>query len=214
MEKSAEENKRNRRPRRSKADIDRAIEQATIEQIKQTGFVHSQVTDIVKRAEIEPVVFYNRYKNLDEFFDQFAKNHSNWLNETQHEQKNPTNADEYAEALDSLFDYLLSNDLIAELLRWELAEYTPTTKNLVIEHEADLIEYTDKLARRAKAISISDAKTISALVIAGLYYMILNKKNSNFAGIDITTLDGKQRIYKALKLIGTILYQRPNKITR
>ena len=62
-----------RRPRRSKADIEDAIHKAAVSQIKKKGFSLALVTDIVKRAKIEPVVFYNRYKNLDEFYDTFVK---------------------------------------------------------------------------------------------------------------------------------------------
>ncbi len=64
--------KKTRRPRRSKADIESAILKAAIAQIKKKGFSMALVTDIVKRAKIEPIVFYNRYKNLDEFYDTFA----------------------------------------------------------------------------------------------------------------------------------------------
>ena len=63
---------KSRRPRRSKADIEAAIQRAAVAQIKKKGFSLALVTDIVKRAKIEPVVFYNRYKNLDEFYDKFV----------------------------------------------------------------------------------------------------------------------------------------------
>lgn len=72
MEKNNDE-RQARRPRRSKADIENAIEKAAIAQIKKKGFARSQVTDIVKRAKIEPIVFYNRYKNLEEFYEGFVK---------------------------------------------------------------------------------------------------------------------------------------------
>ena len=47
-----------RRPRRSKADIEAAIQRAAIAQIKKKGFSLALVTDIVKRAKIEPVVIF------------------------------------------------------------------------------------------------------------------------------------------------------------
>ena len=73
-----------RRPRRSKADIEAAIQRAAIAQIKKKGFSLALVTDIVKRAKIEPIVFYNRYKNLDEFYDKFVKKYDYWLSNKEH----------------------------------------------------------------------------------------------------------------------------------
>ena len=80
MEKNNDE-RQARRPRRSKADIENAIEKAAIAQIKKKGFARSQVTDIVKRAKIEPIVFYNRYKNLEEFYEGFVKRYDYWLSD-------------------------------------------------------------------------------------------------------------------------------------
>lgn len=56
------------RYRRTKADITEDIRKAAIDQILKRGFSASLVTEIIKKAKIEPPVFYHRYKDLDEFF--------------------------------------------------------------------------------------------------------------------------------------------------
>lgn len=63
-----------RRPRRTKASIIESINNAAIEQIKLNGFSNVLVTDIIKLAKIEPIVFYNHYENLEAFMSEFVKN--------------------------------------------------------------------------------------------------------------------------------------------
>ena len=207
MEKPAEE-RRNRRPRRSKADIEAAIEKAAIKQIKRMGFAHSQVTDIVKEAEIEPIVFYNRYKNLNDFFDQFVTHYDHWLKDACKGKSSPTNSEEYAKLLGGLLDYLHENDIITELLRWEVSENTSTTRRMAKVHEEDVNDYVDHLMQHAKHTTETDERAVMALVVAGLFYLTLHKERSSFAGIDIKTTEGRDRIKKALKQIGTSLYPR------
>ena len=45
------------------------------------GFSASLVTEIIKKAKIEPPVFYHRYKDLDEFYSEFVKGYDYWFSE-------------------------------------------------------------------------------------------------------------------------------------
>lgn len=49
-----------KRYRRTKADIAEDIRKAAVDQILEKGFSGSLVTEIIKKAKIEPPVFYNR----------------------------------------------------------------------------------------------------------------------------------------------------------
>ena len=50
------------RYRRTKADITEDIRKAAVDQVMKRGFSASLVTEIIKKAKIEPPVFYHRYK--------------------------------------------------------------------------------------------------------------------------------------------------------
>lgn len=195
-----------RRPRRSKADIENAIEKAAISQIKRKGYVRSQVTDIVRKAKIEPIVFYNRYKNLEEFYDTFVKRYDYWLSDM-HKVKGTTikNEIEYSASLHALFDTLLTNTMIVELLRWEVSEGTAITNRTAAVHEIDFIDYINHLTDFYEVQDDADAKTVSALLIAGLYFLVLHKDRSSFAGIDVNTVEGRESIEHALSQLGTML---------
>lgn len=196
-----------RRPRRSKADIEDAIHKAAVSQIKKKGFSLALVTDIVKRAKIEPVVFYNRYKNLDEFYDTFVKDYDYWLSDLVRDSiENIDSEEAYSNVIEKILNNLLSDDIMTELLRWEVAEgnnITERTARLRTMHAVDIFRnYEEKHA----GIGI-DVTAVSALLVAGIYYMLLHKDRSSMIGIDINEPAGKRRIVNAIREISRLIFQ-------
>lgn len=196
-----------RRPRRSKADIEDAIHKAAVSQIKKKGFSLALVTDIVKRAKIEPVVFYNRYKNLDEFYDTFVKDYDYWLSDLVRDSiENIDSEEAYSNVIEKILNNLLSDDIMTELLRWEVAEgnnITERTARLRTMHAVDIFRnYEEKHA----GIGI-DVTAVSALLVAGIYYMLLHKDRSSMIGIDINQAAGKRRIVNVIREISRLIFQ-------
>lgn len=196
-----------RRPRRSKADIESAILRAAVSQIKKKGFSMALVTDIVKRAKIEPIVFYNRYKNLEEFYDTFVKKYDYWLSDMLHGCKGtPSTEDGYANVFESLLRNLIADNIMTELLRWEVTEGTPITERTARLREIDSNALTSKYGTQFESKGV-DVVALSTLIIGGIYYMVLHKDRSTFGGIDINTPEGLERIVKALHQQAHILFQ-------
>ncbi len=193
-----------RRPRRSKADIEAAIQRAAIAQIKKKGFSLALVTDIVKRAKIEPIVFYNRYKNLDEFYDKFVKKYDYWLSNIVHGLADELNTtDGYADIMTQLLDNLLNDGIMTELLRWEVSEGTHITERTARLREMDVTDLIAKYSSEKKQ-SI-DLVAISALIVGGIYFMVLHKDRSTFAGIDLNSTEGQRRIEHAFRHIARMI---------
>lgn len=196
-----------RRPRRSKADIEDAIHKAAVSQIKKKGFSLALVTDIVKRAKIEPVVFYNRYKNLDEFYDTFVKDYDYWLSDLVRDSiENIDSEEAYSNVIEKILNNLLSDDIMTELLRWEVAEgnnITERTARLRTMHAVDIFRNFEE---KHTDIGI-DVTAVSALLVAGIYYMLLHKDRSSMIGIDINQAAGKRRIVNAIREISRLIFQ-------
>ena len=196
-----------RRPRRSKADIEEAINKAAVAQIKKKGFSLALVTDIVKRAKIEPIVFYNRYKNLDEFYDEFVKNYDYWLSDLVRDSMEEIGSEEgYSNILEKLLTNLMQEEIMTELLLWEIAEgnhITERTSRLRELHAIELINSYSELYHRENF----DIPAITAILVAGIYYLVLHKDRSTFAGIDINTIPGKRRMLRAIRNISSLMFR-------
>lgn len=196
-----------RRPRRSKADIQEAINKAAIAQIKKKGFALALVTDIVKRAKIEPIVFYNRYKNLDEFYSEFVKRYEFWPGDLISDYVGKIDSGEsYSNLLEKLMTNLMSDDIMVELLRWEIAEGNHITERTSRLREIRAIELNNNRASLPISDNI-DITAITALIVAGIYYLVLHKDRSTFVGIDINTIPGKRRVLKAIRAISAMMFE-------
>lgn len=86
------------------------------------------VTDLIKKARIEPPVFYNRYNNLDEFLDEFVKKYDYWFKDIISGSQFPTDdVNGYISIFQEVQKALSDRSVMLELLRWEIAEGNETT---------------------------------------------------------------------------------------
>ena len=65
--------KYNNRNRRKKADLNSHLLEAAQEMIKEVGFSDTTVVGIASKANIQASVFYNRFKDLDDFFEKLVR---------------------------------------------------------------------------------------------------------------------------------------------
>jgi len=201
-----------RRPRRSKADIEEAIHKAAVAQIKKKGFSLALVTDIVKKAKIEPIVFYNRYKNLDEFYSEFVKNYDRWLPDLINGAVRETGTEEeYTNILEKLMTSLLSDDIMTELLRWEISEGNHITERTSHLRELHAMELHNKYSYLYNRDDL-DITAISALIVAGIYYFVLHKNRASITGIDINTPEGKSRVHNAIRSLAALMFRKEENI--
>lgn len=177
-----------RRPRRTKADIEKCINDAAVELITKKGFAEVQLTEITRKADIEPMVFYNRYHNMDEFYDEFVKKYDYWLTEVIKQQgadtSNPTE-ENCAGIMDGLISELISDKIMLEILRWEIASGNSVTERTAMFREMlnmQLVFKYKKLFRDGN--STIDIAAFSAIIIGGIYYLFLHRDRSSFCGLD------------------------------
>ncbi|MCM1070691.1 MAG: TetR/AcrR family transcriptional regulator [[Clostridium] fimetarium] len=203
---SANDTQTIRRPRRSKADIEEAIMKAAVAQIKKKGFSLALVTDIVKKAKIEPIVFYNRYKNLEDFFDEFVKKYDYWLSDfARGNLSDLENPEKYGDFLGKLMTALVNDAVMTEILRWEISEGNHITERTAKLRELHSKELLDCVAGLEGGDEV-DAQALVAIAVAGIFYLILHKDRSTFCGIDLNSDEGKKRVTDACGRIGELVF--------
>ena len=199
------EEKTKRRNRRTKADIRADIIKAAESLIKKKGFAAMLVTELIKKARIEPLVFYNRYNNLSEFYDDFVKNYDYWFKDVTTGIKFPTDSKlGYISILKNLQKELQEKSVMLELLRWEIAEKNETTIRTAMLREMHALPLVEAYEEKYKD---TDIVAMSALIIGGIYYLNLHKDRYKFADIDLQTEVGQKRIEKALESLGEMIFQ-------
>ena len=199
-----EEENKTKRYRRTNVDIQADIIKAAESLIKKKGFASMLVTELIKKARIEPLVFYNRYDNLSEFYDEFVKRYDYWFKGVLTGIEFPTDSKlGYINILKNLQEELQEKSVMLELLRWEIAEGNETTVRTAMLREMHTLPLVNIYETKFKDTDIS---AISALIIGGIYYLNLHRDRSKFAEIDLNTEDGRKRIEKALEDLGNMIF--------
>lgn len=202
-----------RRKRRSTKDIEESIINAATRLIEIEGFSNLTITGIMRQAEIEPVQFYNRYDDLNKFIDEYVKKYDYWFSDIVKSQKQYSNDKAlYMNILVGLFQSLSENKIMQELLKWELANNNETSQRTAQLRELHTLPLCQKFSN---IFSNTDIVTISALIIGGIYYLILHDKLSTFSGIDLKKESDRQKVIKAISKLSEMLFTPiPSSITK
>lgn len=198
------------RIRRTKATIIEDIRKAAVESVLKRGFSGSLVSEIIKKAKIEPVVFYNRYQNLEEFFSEFVKGYDYWFSDVAKEaNKRETPHDQFIALIEGLQECMIEKSVMQELIRWEIAEGNDITKRTASIREMFTIPLAEKYDDLFKNSGI-DFVAIATIIVSGLYYLYLHKDRSTFCNIDMNTEEGRDRINQAIKFLSELLFSKRN----
>lgn len=196
-----------RRKRRSKKDIETSILDAASRLIEKGGFSKLTVTGLAHEAEIEPVQFYNRYEDLSRFIDEYVKRYDYWFSDVIKSQKQSGNDKKlYAHILTGLFQSLLENKAMQELLKWELANNNETSQRTARLRELHTLPLCQKYAKIFSDTDI-DVVAISAIIVGGIYYLILHDELSTFSGIDLKIESDRERIFNAIDKLSNLLFE-------
>lgn len=196
------------RIRRTKATIIEDIRKAAVESVLQHGFSGSLVSEIIKKAKIEPIVFYHRYQNLEDFFSEFIKEYDYWFSDVAKKaNKQETPYKQFIALVEGLQECLIEKSVMQELIRWEVSEKNDITKRTASIREIftlPLAEKYDNLFRDSRV----DFVAIATIIISGLYYLYLHRELSTFCNIDMNTEEGRNRINQAIRFISKPLFDK------
>lgn len=198
------------RIRRTKATITENIRKAAVESVLKRGFSGSLVSEIIKKAKIEPVVFYNRYQNLEEFFSEFVKGYDYWFSDVAKEaNKLETPHDQFIALIEGLQGCMIEKSVMLELIRWEIAVDNDITKRTASIREMFTLPLAEKYDDLFKNSGI-DFVAIATIIVSGLYYLYLHKDRSTFCNIDMNTEEGRNRVNQAIKFLSELLFSKIN----
>lgn len=207
----SEEKETKKRFRRTKVAIERDVMLAVGSLIEELGFSNVTLTGVAERAKIEPAVFYRRYANLEELFEKYTQKYDYWLaGLAENIPKNLNELDMYSWIMDHLVQELLKNKGMQQLLIWELSD-----DNVITRRTSKLREVVNQpllamLEQKFKGTGL-DVNVICAMMISGIYYLILHRKRSEFCGIDFSTRAGKEKLRAGVKQMSQLLFAQVQK---
>lgn len=189
---------------RDKAETKAKILAAVGKLLAESGFQQLGVNAIAREAGVDKVLIYRYFENLPTLLKTFGQEGDYWL--TVEELVGDASTVQ-AEALDEWMELLLvrflrdlqQRTITQEILRWELLEGNELTQELAQVRDRMAIDSLEFLNQKHPFPPEKDIPAMSAILIAGLVYLVLRTKVSpTFLGIDFSSPVGWQRIEAAI----------------
>lgn len=195
--------------RRTNAQLDIDVMREIEQLVRRHGFGNVNVTALISNANMEPKVFYRRYESIGNLYDRLARRYDFWMNDmiaiSDLNVLGPKLF--FAKTLKTLYGELSSNTIMQKLLLWEMAEDNATTRRTAQMRDTmnlNLIKYYELMFKPAGI----DVKPIIAILVSGIYYLILHRERAGFCSIDFNTPEGERAFCEAVDALTDLLFDR------
>ena len=165
-------------------------------------------TNIAKAAGLSRRLITMYFGSVDELVETYVRNRDFWLAASGN--AGDMIASNKGEDTKEIIEYLLQNQIdnfydnpeMQKLILWEISKKTKIMYEVCEEREhlgSKVFELTDKELQGRNI----DIRAVTALLVAGIYYMVLHAKSTDttFCEIDINQPEGMERIKNAINLI-------------
>lgn len=201
-----DQTKKPRRQRRTKVAVERDVFEAVESLIEEVGFANVTLTAVAQRARIEASVFYRRYDNMEELFDEYTRKYDYWLGGlAELMPSNLSDQDAMKWIMSNLIRALYKNKGMQQLLVWELVDSNPVTRRTATLREKVNETLIKLLESRFKGTDL-DINVIVGVLISGIYYLILHRKISKFCEVEYDSREGKLRLTRAIDQIVSMIF--------
>lgn len=186
--------------------------------IRTEGYTQLKVNKIGRVAGVDKKLIYTYFTSLENLVETYIKQKDYWIsffgnvNDSLNKSVNP-NSKEFAQSiLTGQLDFFSKDKEMQEIVRWELLETSKIMREVCVTREKlgeDLFQLTDETFKDSNI----DLRAISALMVAGIYYLVLhnNSNNSLFCEIDIKDSVGFSRINNAINWVISQAYDEAAK---
>ena len=146
---------------------------------------------------------------MDNLYDRLAKQYDFWMNNAiDISNLNVLGPKKFfAETFKTLFRNLSDNPVMQKLLLYEMSVINDTTKRTAETRDImnlNLITYYETLFKPARV----NIKSIAAILIGGIYYLILHKECATICTIDFNTPEGEKNFSEGIDFLTDTIFNR------
>jgi AcrR family transcriptional regulator len=187
------------------------ITDATVRLLAEKGFPGIGINMVAAAAGVDKQLIYYHFGGLEGVIRHLGGQLELWLGAPLKVEAGEAYGNAVNRLLMEYASALRRNHLVLRLLAWELVEPTAVLKELEVTRSQAMAGWVQGLRASAQPAPAGvDAPAINALLLAGLHYLALREHSlGSFAGMDISTPEGAERIANAVRLITERVYATP-----
>jgi len=182
--------------------------------LEEKGYTGLTTVNIARAAGVDRKLISNYFGSVDKLVETYIKGKNYWEEVTDRAIKSLKDIPKTGSriCLENLLlnqlDRFNSDEEMQKVVLWQISENSKIMSHVTQTREkisSLFFPIADQELDQEKV----DLRAISSLLVAGTYYLTLHTKttNSSFCEIDLTTVDGMNRIKKTIKSILKQTYQ-------
>lgn len=176
--------------------------------IKNEGYTGLTATNIARVAGLNRRLITLYFGTIDNLIETYVRSKDYWIAASGDavELIKKYTGENTKPILDKLLqnqlDYFFNEEEMQKIVLWQISQSTQIMKDVSEERELLSRDFF-KLSDRELEGKDTDLRAVSALLVAGIYYLVLHAKSTDtlFCEIDLNTTEGMVRIKKAISLI-------------
>ena len=178
--------------------------------LRKEGYQKLGVNRVAQVAGVDKSSLYYHFGSFDNLLEQYVLANDYWLGAF----KETQNADNLIESGKNMIvhqvDAILKNEELQAFLLWELSENKGIPKYIAGLRE-EMAHDTLKQFRQYFKDTDVDLEMIAAILISGIYYLVLHRNQSSFCNVDINKTDDVERLKKTIYQIADLLVKDAEK---
>ena len=179
------------------------------------GYTGLNASAIAKEAGVDKSLVWTYFGSLDNLVEVYIAQRDFWKFKAKESidtltvENKEVNQDDLSALLQFQFTALLEDEMLQRIMLWGISEKKDFLRNLSDEREMIGEEIFKNIDPQFENSNV-DIRGILAILVAGIYYLVLHGKTNRslFCGIDLNTSIGEQRIKESISQIISMAYKK------
>lgn len=177
--------------------------------IKVKGYRALGVNEIAREAKVSKKLIYRYFENVDRLIETYVIEKDYWLSYKQNMSNDIENINKKSEMINTLssllekqLEFFWNEEEMQKIILWEISERTVLLDSVckVREEKGNVLFEMSDVFFKNSPVSL---RGVSALLVSGIYYMVLHakKNDSTICGLDINSEGGRAEVQKSIRHI-------------
>lgn len=196
-----------RHPRRNKEEIERDLFSAITKIIQTKGFGMPMINYVSEEANVIKRVIYENYNSFDELLKLYFTKNDFWTFLILENIANQSSGYQefFSKVLKAFYTSFDGNEAFQSIIRWEIACPDEFIQKRARERERSCSKELERNVQFFQQYGI-DIEALYALLIAGIYYLVLRKNVSPMCNIDASSRKGGKRILATIDKLSELIF--------
>ena len=186
--------------------------------IRSQGYTGLTITNISKVAGLSRRLINKYYESIDQLVETYVRSKDYWVapagntGEVMENTKSLDTRSILETLLVNQLDYFSKEEEMQKIVLWQISQRSKIMFEVAEEREKLGAEFF-KMADPYFENTDIDLRSVAGLLVGGIYYMVLHAKSNDslFCQIDVNTVEGLNRMKKAIGEILFDTYKRAEK---